>query len=201
MKNLQLAKKIKALRKQKGLSQELLSEKSQLNLRTIQRIEAGETEARGDTLQRLANALQVSSNDLIYWIEEEDRPFLTMLNLSTLSFIAFPLLGIIIPLALWVGKKGKIRDLEKLGKRLLNFQISWCILICLPYIFFAAFQIFHFYVSFLNSLSLLNFGWFEMLFIFIPILYLVNILYVLINSYRSYNGKPPVYQPAIPFLR
>ena len=106
MKNLQLAKKIKALRKQKGLSQELLSEKSQLNLRTIQRIEAGETEARGDTLQRLANALQVSSNDLIYWIEEEDRPFLTMLNLSTLSFIAFPLLGIIIPLALWVGKKG-----------------------------------------------------------------------------------------------
>jgi uncharacterized Tic20 family protein len=201
MKNLQLAKKIKALRKQRGYSQEVLSERSELNLRTIQRIEAGDTEARGDTLQRLAHALQVSANDLADYTEDEDRPFLTLLNLSSLSFIAFPLLGIIVPLALWVVKKGKIRDLDKLGKRLLNFQILWCIVMCIPYILFVVFQIFHLDSSFLNGLSILNFGGFEMLVILIPLLYLINIIYVFFNSYRSYKGKLPIYQPAIPFLR
>jgi uncharacterized Tic20 family protein len=201
MKNLQLAKKIKALRKQKGYSQEVLSERSELNLRTIQRIEAGETEARGDTLQRLAQALQVSANDLVDYTEEEDRPFLALLNLSSLSFIAFPLLGIIVPLALWVVKKGKIRELDQLGKKLLNFQISWCILMCILYIVFAGFQIFHLDSSFLNGLSILNFGGVEILVFFIPLLYLINIIYVLINSYRSYRGKHAIYQPAIPFLR
>ena len=39
-----LAKNIRELRTRKGLSQELLAEKSKVSLRTVQRIENGETE-------------------------------------------------------------------------------------------------------------------------------------------------------------
>ena len=43
MNNQNLANKIKELRSRKGLSQEQLSEDSKLSLRTIQRIEKGES--------------------------------------------------------------------------------------------------------------------------------------------------------------
>ena len=65
MKNLELSKKIKELRTRKGLSQEELSEESGLSLRTIQRIENGETEPRGDSLKKLATSLGASPDELI----------------------------------------------------------------------------------------------------------------------------------------
>lgn len=65
MKNKELAQRIKSLRNRKGFSQEELSEKSGLSLRTIQRIENGETEPRGDSLKRLAFAFDVSSDEII----------------------------------------------------------------------------------------------------------------------------------------
>ena len=69
MKNFDLAKKIKELRSRKGYSQDDLAEYSQLSLRTIQRIENGETEPRGDTLKRLAKALNVTPDEMIDWAE------------------------------------------------------------------------------------------------------------------------------------
>ena len=53
MKNKNLSKKVKELRKRKGFSQEELAENSGLSLRTIQRIENGETEPTGETLKRI----------------------------------------------------------------------------------------------------------------------------------------------------
>ena len=65
MKKTELARRIKELRNRKGFSQEELSEKSGLSLRTIQRIENGETEPRGDSLKRLSVAFEVNPDDLI----------------------------------------------------------------------------------------------------------------------------------------
>ncbi|MDO5971388.1 helix-turn-helix transcriptional regulator [Flavivirga aquimarina] len=62
MKNLELSIVIKKLRTDKDFSQEKLSEKSGLSLRTIQRLENGETEPRGDTLKRLINALELPTD-------------------------------------------------------------------------------------------------------------------------------------------
>ena len=202
MKNLQLAKKIKELRKNKGFSQETLSETAQLNLRTIQRIEAGETEARGDTLKRLAAALTVSPNDLVDWTEEEDKGFLFFLNLSALSFIAYPILGVIVPLTLWGLKKDKIKHLDETGKKLLNFQISWCILFFIAYIPFFLTVFFHF--SPLTHLGIhmeLGAGSMYLMMLISPLYYLINIVYIVINAIRSYKDKTVFYKPAIPFLR
>ncbi|HYQ56702.1 MAG TPA: helix-turn-helix transcriptional regulator, partial [Draconibacterium sp.] len=67
MNNQNLAIKIKDLRNRKGLSQEQLSEESKLSLRTIQRIEKGESIPRGDTLMRLTQALGITPDELLDW--------------------------------------------------------------------------------------------------------------------------------------
>ena len=200
MKHSELAQKIKDLRNRKGLSQDQLADAAQINLRTVQRIEAGETEPRGDTLTRIANALNIKPDELIDWTEQEDKGFLAVLNLSALSFFAFPLLGIIVPLALWILKKDKIRNSDKVGKRLLNFQISWCIVLFLGYTLFVTSKIFHVPLPF-PDISVMNLGGGELLIILIPIFYLTNVVLIIVNSIRSYNGKSVFYQPAFKFLR
>lgn len=200
MKNTELAQKIKELRIRKGLSQEKLAEAAQINLRTIQRIEGGETEPRGDTLQRIANALDITPDELMDWTEREDKGFLTFLNLSALSFIAFPLLGIIVPLSIWILKKDKIRDTNEIGKRLLNFQISWCLILFLCYAVFFFSMILHIRIP-LPKISIINLGGIELLVILFPLFYLVNVAFIVGNSIRSYNGKRVFYHPAFRFLK
>jgi uncharacterized Tic20 family protein len=195
MKNTDLSKKIKELRTRMGLSQGELADISQLNLRTVQRIESGETEPRGDSLKRLANALNVMPNDLIEWTEKEDNGLLIFLNLSTLAFIAFPIMGIIVPLIIYMLKKDQVKGINETGKRILNFQITWCLLIFLGYTLFLSVILLH-----LNLPIHFNIGVFGAL--FIPVFYYgFNILIILWNAYRSYRGKVVIYQPAIPFLR
>jgi len=200
MKHSELAQKIKDLRNRKGLSQEQLADAAQINLRTVQRIEAGETEPRGDTLTRIANALNIKPEELIDWTEQEDKGFLAVLNLSALSFFAFPLLGIIVPLALWILKKDKIRNSDKIGKRLLNFQISWCIVLFLGYTLLITSKIFHVALP-LPDISVMNLGRGELLIVIIPLFYLANVVLIIVNSIRSYKGKSVFYQPAFRFLR
>src|SRR5699024_3034716 len=71
-----IAEKIKQVRIQKGYSQEKLAENASLNLRTIQRVENGKSKPRGDTLVRIAEALNVTIDeiiDLIIWISQKDK--------------------------------------------------------------------------------------------------------------------------------
>ena len=119
-----LAIRLKELRNQKGMSQEVLADESGLSLRTIQRIENGETNPTGDSLKRLSNALNLNPDELIDWSIKEDKRYLTFLNLSTLTFLFFPMLGILVPFILWTSRKGKIKNINKLGKDLINFEIT-----------------------------------------------------------------------------
>lgn len=199
MKNTEIAQKVKELRSRKGFSQEQLAESAEINLRTVQRIESGETEPRGDTLKRIAKALNVTPDELIDWAEHEDNGFVAFLNLSALCFIAFPLLGIIVPLAIWILKKDRIRNISEVGKRLVNFQITWCLLIFFLYGIVISSTIFNFIIP-LPNLSELSSGRVEIIMI-IPLLYVINALYIIINIIRSYKGKKVFYRPAFRFLK
>ncbi len=64
-----LGARIAEVRRQKGYSQECLAELCQMNVRSIQRIEAGQVRARGFTLQTLSKAL-----DYDFCAEIEIRP-------------------------------------------------------------------------------------------------------------------------------
>ena len=136
MKNAHLSARVKELRNKKGMSQEVLAEESGLSLRTIQRIENGDSNPTGDSLKRLSNALDVNPDELIDWTIKEDNKYLIFLNLSALTFLFFPMLGILVPFILWTSKKDKIKNINKLGKGLINFEITWTILLFLiPFMF------------------------------------------------------------------
>jgi transcriptional regulator with XRE-family HTH domain len=199
MKNIEMAQKIKELRSRKGFSQEQLAETANINLRTVQRIEAGETEPRGDTLKRIANALNVSPDELIDWAEQDDKEFLVFLNISALCFIVFPLLGIIVPLAIWMLKKDKIRNINETGKRLVNFQITWCLVVFLLYALVLISVMLNMSIP-LPNLSEHSNGRVEIIMI-IPVFYVINGVMILINCIRCYYRKKVFYQPAFRFLR
>ena len=82
MENLEFAERVRKLRKTKALSQEELAKQTGLSLRTIQRIETGETNPRGDSLQRIANAFQSSKEGLFEDFQSEDKNILNILVLS-----------------------------------------------------------------------------------------------------------------------
>ena len=186
-----LAIRVKELRNQKGMSQEFLAEESGLSLRTIQRIEKGESNPTGESLKRLANALDVSPDDLIDWSIKEDKSYLIYLNLSALTFLFFPLLGILIPFIIWTSKKGKIKNINKLGKDLINFEITWTMMLFLtPILMFV-----------LSKVELVKHINLNMFFIVIGVLYLINMILILINTLRVSNDKEVIYFPQIKFLK
>jgi len=191
MDNTQLSLRVKELRNKKGMSQEFLAEESGLSLRTIQRIEKGESNPTGESLKRLANALNVGPDDLIDWSIKEDKKFLITLNLSALTFLFFPLLGILIPFILWISKKGKVKNSNNLGKSLINFEITWTIVLFLiPIILFL--------ISKIGAGDIITF---RLFFITIGSLYFLNLISILLNTIRISNDKDVKYIPHLKFLK
>lgn len=133
--------KLKAIREFQNLTQEELSEKSGISVRTIQRIETGK-DPKGYTLRVLAKALVVKESELrTQEIEEEsgkstqkqaeaedamliNYSFLKLINLSSILFIVLPPLNIIVPFVLAKMMKQK----NTLTKQLISVQILWTII-------------------------------------------------------------------------
>ncbi|WP_298895159.1 helix-turn-helix domain-containing protein [uncultured Psychroserpens sp.] len=187
----QLAKRIKELRSQKGMSQEFLAEESGLSLRTVQRIENGESNPTGESLKRLSDALNVNLDELIDWAIIEDNKYLNYLNLSALTFLFFPLLGILVPFILWTSKKGKIKNINTLGKDLINFEITWTILL-----FFIPLVVF-----IISKIGLVEHITLSTFFIIISLLYVINLISIVLNTIRISNEKDVIYRPQIRFLK
>ncbi len=135
--------KLKALREQKNLTQEELSEKSKISVRTIQRIEAG-TEPKGHTLRALAEALEtdeISLQETAVIAETDDviadGPMETLkeqpeidysrikiINLSSLLFIIVPPLNILVPLLLMFMMKQR----NSLSRQIISIQMLWTVM-------------------------------------------------------------------------
>ncbi len=196
-----LGNRVKKLRTLKGFSQELLADETNLNLRTIQRIESGSTIPRGDTLSRLGKALQVSPDELIDWTKQPDKGYLLLMNISALSFIINPLLGVIIPLALWVSKKDKIEYVEEYGKKILNFQISLIIIFSVIILLLVATLVSIKLLFESDSLIIEWFGPFIMLYIPVGVYYLYNTIMIIINTIRIQRELSLKYKPTIKIVR
>lgn len=132
--------KLKHIREQQNLTQEELSEKSGISVRTIQRIEAGNP-PKGYTLKTLAKVLDIQENDLTSKTEATaltetsekqavpqepglDYSKIKLINLSSLLFILVPPLNILVPLLLTHTLKQK----SPLAKQIISVQILWTIL-------------------------------------------------------------------------
>lgn len=189
MKNKEIARRVKYFRSRKGLTQEELAEKSGLSDRTIQRIENGETEPRGDSLKKLSKALEVSPDEILDWQLVEDKNILIGLCLSQLVFLVFPLLGIIIPLVIWVIKKNKIKNVDRFGKTILIFQLVWNILFFSTNVYFAWKFIEVGVSADGNIMSNIKFTF--------PIFYVINLLFILINFVMIRKEKKINLRPSL----
>ncbi|MFC3417801.1 helix-turn-helix domain-containing protein [Algoriphagus hitonicola] len=98
MRQPELGRKISELRKAKGLTQEELVEKCNLNVRTIQRIEAGEVTPRSYTVKTLFEALDFQWEEVKNGPENHQKTYLFYLYLAFAAgllyfFLAFYEIG------------------------------------------------------------------------------------------------------------
>jgi len=113
-------------REQLNLTQKQLSEKSNISVRTIQRIEAGQ-ELKGHTLDALSKALDITKEKLLPKVLEQKKDnilLLKLINLSSLLLIIVPLGSIITPLIIMYWKK----EINEITKQIVSIQILWTIL-------------------------------------------------------------------------
>ncbi|WP_066225030.1 helix-turn-helix domain-containing protein [Formosa haliotis] len=117
--------KLKKNREKLNLTQEELSDKSGISIRTIQRIESG-NEPKGQTLKILAKTLGIKENELLEKEEaqiEIKSTLIKIINLSSLPFTIIPPANIIIPLVIMSAKK----QFNPLAKQIVSIQILWLI--------------------------------------------------------------------------
>ncbi len=183
--------RIAFLRKQKGLTQEALAEQAGINLRTLQRIEKGETEPRGATLRLLCDVLEVPIEDLVDFGKTEDRGFIICFHLSVLSGFFIPIGQILIPFILWITKRDKIKDLYRQGANVINFQLwATAVTYILPVIYLTYYMSTGFSINpKYISVSLILWGCIHLLFCGV---------WPVINALRIYNGAE--LKPFYPWL-
>lgn len=109
MKQPELGQRILELRKSRGLTQEELVEKCKINVRTIQRIEAGEVTPRSFTIKTILEALEVDSSYIFQnQTHQQEAQFssreINKLNISWIAgifFIVFSVVGLIGEFYFW----------------------------------------------------------------------------------------------------
>jgi len=130
-----IGNRIASIRKSKGLTQDELALKAKLNIRTIQRIENSEVNARPYTLRLIANALEMDQNEFnemeTLAKTDQSKIWIVALHLSCIMPI------VIIPIIIWALKKDEYPEIIPHVKETINFQISMSI-----YLFAAAMLVF-----------------------------------------------------------
>ena len=184
----EIGKKIREVRKRKGLSQEELAESAKVNLRTIQRIENNENEPRGKTLNLICKVLDLNAEDILDYGKQTNKDYLIYFHLSVLTGLIIPSGNIIIPFILWMTKKDKIIGLKDIGANLLNFQIIWTFLTFTVLIIGAFLKILHIEIGPGNFMLSLYF-W--------AVLYIINIILPILFAVKIRKGKIGNFYPNI----
>lgn len=116
---------IKDLRLKKGVTQEELATKTDISVRTIQRIENGDVDPRAYTLQAIAAALEIdfevlagSKSELNRFDDKESDKWMPILHLSGLLLLIIP------PIIIWIWKRDKVENMRKHAIDVINFQLS-----------------------------------------------------------------------------
>jgi len=124
--------KLVEYREKLNLTQEELSKKSGISVRTIQRIESG-IDPKGYTLKALAKALDINEVDLIKkenLIKESNSNLVNLINLSSLIVVFIPIASFALPLIITLIKK----QLNSLTKQIITIQILWAVIMIASYI-------------------------------------------------------------------
>lgn len=166
---MQLGDKIARLRKRKGLTQEELANRTNLTVRTIQRIEANASTPQSFSLKAIARALDLEYEDLVTAATaapvnlvahspEDQRHFLQFFTLSCFSYLVIPWVHFLIPLYLLKKKPGISAEAIAFARKVIRQQIYWVILLHLLILLVLAYNIIAVKISGNKQLSI-NFLW------------------------------------------
>lgn len=184
MENKSIAKNLVYQRKLKGYTQEELSERTQVTVRTIQRIEKGDVNPHLQTIKLLATAMDLEVEDLLPLEnpkeEEIQKKWLLLMHSTPFLGFIIPLANILIPLFLWIHKREDNSIYNIHGSKIINFQISMSLLYIL---------------SFVALLTIEKWGFF----LFIAVIPF-SIIVMLGNIIKVVNTHKCFYPLAIPFL-
>jgi transcriptional regulator with XRE-family HTH domain len=167
---------IRELRLKRGITQEDLAAKTEISVRTIQRIENGDVDPRAYTLQSIAAALDVdfevlanSEPDVTASNEKENSRWLPLLHLSGLLLLIIP------PIILWIWKRDHVTDIRKHAMDVINFQLSMSLYL-LPCVLFSVIPV-------------------------VIVLFLFSQVIIVLNTVRVTSHEPYKYPLTIRFLK
>ncbi|WP_423999118.1 serine hydrolase [Maribacter sp. IgM3_T14_3] len=138
MQNKSIGKHLIYQRKLKGYSQQQLSEKTEVTVRTIQRIEKGKVHPHLQTIKLLAAALGIDMNDLLPLENPKEeslqKKWLLLLHATPILGFVLPLCNVLFPLFLWIHKREDNPIYDRHGVKVINFQITALILYVLSFV-------------------------------------------------------------------
>jgi XRE family transcriptional regulator, regulator of sulfur utilization len=134
--------KIINARKLKGFTQEQLADISNVTVRTIQRIESGESTPRAYSLKAIATALDINFEELVTNGESDDclsnsektpsipnyedsKHFLKVLCLSCFSYLIVPFIHFLIPTHLLKKSNEQNPAIIAFAKKIIRIQLYW----------------------------------------------------------------------------
>lgn len=170
---------VRSLREQNNWTQEDLADRAGLSARTIQRIESGQSSPKGYTLKSLEEVF----GQKLAAVNTLPDP-LRIMNLSCLLMLIIPLGNLIFPYLIW-RKNKNIEAVNVLGRRIINFQISW-----------------YLFASLLSLLLILIEPYFKINLIFWGLILAAsfNVGYVLFNAARIHQNRRDVYKLGLKIL-
>lgn len=137
MQNKSIGKNLIYQRKLKGYSQQQLSDKTEVTVRTIQRIEKSEVNPHLQTIKLLATALDIDVNDLLPIENPREetlqKKWLLLLHATPILGFVLPLCNVLFPLFLWIHKREDNPIYDRHGVKIINFQITVLILYILSF--------------------------------------------------------------------
>ncbi|KAA1243016.1 serine hydrolase [Aquimarina sp. RZ0] len=185
MKTSSIGKNLIYQRKLKGFTQQELSARTEVTVRTIQRIEKGEVNPHLQTISLLATALEIEADDLLQLENPREeaiqKKWLLLLHGTPLLGFVLPFCNVLFPLFLWIHKREDNVLYDRHGAKIVNFQITVLLLYVL---------------SFVALLTIEKWG-FIIFILVIPLCVLV----VIINIMYAVKESKCYYPLSIPFLK
>ena len=138
-------------RKLKGLTQDQLSEKTTVGVRTIQRIEKGDVQPHLQTVKLLAVGLEIEVNDLIPLDnpkeEHIERKWMLLIHSIPFLGLIIPFGNILFPLFLWIHKANDNKVYDNHGRAVVNFHCSITLYFIISLLLFFPFPGMNFFLT------------------------------------------------------
>lgn len=151
MKNQSLSENLIYQRKLKGYTQEELSGKTTVGVRTIQRIEKGEVQPHLQTVKLLAAGLDVEVDDLLILDDPNEeviqRKWMLLIHGIPFLGLIIPFGNILIPLFVWISKANDNKVYDAHGRAVVNFHSSINLYFILSLLLFFVIPGFNFFVT------------------------------------------------------